>query len=414
MEEIKKKSVISQVMTGVLALWFAAACSIQKLLDPVLGIEINEKIWLLGLELILLVLMLCNRPLMKLWKQVKWLWVISGLVCILLLGSIYRSMIVGGMPLRMTIFYCAPYIYMFLALPVALLLIHGDLKLNTMLWWMILCSAITYGVRIYISWNYGKTGIVAFHSIAVEGAAEGWIRNNTLRVNPSVFAGIIVPVAAYLCLEAKQWWKRLVYLAVLILSIYFTFRIQLGRSSMIYQVSVLVVLYFTRRKATWKEWLILAVVVVGLFMTPKFQHFLYTLSPEYVGEGGTTGVRINAIRYFGNEFLKQPLFGIGYLDGWAATAEGGGHITDIGILQTIYTVGIPGIIYMAVVLVRNIEISIRCMKKQPYTNLTMLVVGMAACFWMFNINMDSFGSFLAEVTPVYLAVMEYAGRKVQR
>lgn len=149
-------------------------------------------------------------------------------------------------------------------------------------------------------------------------------------------------------------------------------------------------------------------------MTPKFQHFLYTLSPEYVGEGGTTGVRINAIRYFGNEFLKQPLFGIGYLDGWAATAEGGGHITDIGILQTIYTVGIPGIIYMAVVLVRNIEISIRCMKKQPYTNLTMLVVGMAACFWMFNINMDSFGSFLAEVTPVYLAVMEYAGRKVQR
>ena len=89
MEETKKKSVISQVMTGVLALWFAAACSIQKLLDPVLGIEINEKIWLLGLELILLVLMLCNRPLMKLWKQVKWLWVISGLVCILLLGSIY-------------------------------------------------------------------------------------------------------------------------------------------------------------------------------------------------------------------------------------------------------------------------------------------------------------------------------------
>lgn len=81
---------------------------------------------------------------------------------------------------------------MFLALPVALLLIHGDLKLNTMLWWMILCSAITYGVRIYYSWNYGKTGIVAFHSIAVEGAAEGWIRNNTLRVNPSVFAGIIV------------------------------------------------------------------------------------------------------------------------------------------------------------------------------------------------------------------------------
>jgi len=33
---------------------------------------------------------------------------------------------------------------------------------------------------------------------------------------------------------------------------------------------------------------------------------------------------------------------------------------------------------------------------------------------MFNINMDSFGSFLAEVTPVYLAVMEYVGRKVQR
>ena len=79
MEERRIDAIISKIMVGLLMLSIVVACSIQKLLDPVLHVEVNEKIWLLGLELLILLLLCFNRSLLQHWKEIKWLWIISGM-----------------------------------------------------------------------------------------------------------------------------------------------------------------------------------------------------------------------------------------------------------------------------------------------------------------------------------------------
>ena len=82
MKEKNKDTMRSKLMIAFLMLFIAAACSIQKLLDPLLHVQINEKLWLLGLELLILILLALNKSLLRHWKEIKWLWIICGIACI--------------------------------------------------------------------------------------------------------------------------------------------------------------------------------------------------------------------------------------------------------------------------------------------------------------------------------------------
>ena len=415
MEERKIDAVISKIMIVLLMVSIAVACSIQKLLDPVLHVEINEKIWLLGLELLILFLLMLNRSLLRHWKKIKWLWAISGLDCVMILTGAYNSMILNGMPLRVTIFYSVPYFYALLSVPIALLLINSDLKLKQLLQWIVICSMVSYGIRIFISWYFGKTGTVGLPSIALEGAAANWIRNGVLRINPPVFVSLLLPGIAYLFLESKENWKRVLYLLSGIIIFYFTYKIHQARSIMVYQVLTLVVIWLaSRKKITWKEGVVLAVLAVLVMRTEKFQEFVYSLSLKNTGEDATTACRVNALQYFGNEYLKAPVLGLGYLDGESGLAAGGGHIADIGLLQTVFTMGLPGMLYVVLFLIRSGENVLLTLLKRIDRNLLVLTIGIVCSFWMHNINMDTFGGYLANTVPVFLGLMEYGRVSAKR
>ena len=400
-------AILSKAMVALLMLSIVIACSIQKLLDLVLHVEINEKIWLLGLELLILILLVFNKTLRCQWKKVKWLWGISGLACLLIITGVYKSMILNGMPLRMTVFYSVPYFYALLAIPIALLLIHGDLKLNRLLQWILLCSMVSYGIRILISWYFGKTGTVIFPSIALEGAPANWIRKGVLRVNPPVFVLFLLPCIAWLFLENKEVWKRVFYLFAGLVIFYFSFRIHQARSFLVYQVLTLVVIWLSsRRKITWKEWAILAVLAILVMRTEKFQEFVFSLSLKNTDETATTACRINAVQYFGSLYLKSPLLGIGYLDGDSGLAVGGGHIADIGLLQTVFTMGLSGILYIGTIAVYSVKQMVRVLFIEKEGKMRILIVSLVIAFGIFNLNMDVFSGYLVYSLPFYLACIK--------
>ena len=137
--------------------------------------------------------------------------------------------------------------------------------------------------------------------------------------------------------------------------------------------------------------------------TDKFQDFVFSLSLKSTGEGATTVFRVNAIRYFSNLYLKSPILGLGYLDGNNGLASGGGHIADIGLLQTIFTTGLSGILYIGVIAVYSLKrlAEVLFTKKDPERKK--LVVPLVIAFWIFNLNMDLFSGYLVYSLPIYLA-----------
>ena len=406
MKEKNKDTMRSKLMIAFLMLFIAAACSIQKLLDPLLHVQINEKLWLLGLELFILILLALNKSLLRHWKEIKWLWIICGIACIPMVTGAYKSMILNGMALRMTVFYSVPYFYALLSIPVALLLRNGDLKLNRLLQWIVLCSMISYGIRILISWYFGKTGTLIFSSIALEGTVPNWIRKGVLRVNSPVFAPILLPCIAWLFSESKENWKRVLYLFAGFIVFYFSFRIHQARAFMLYQgLTVIVIWLSSRKKITWKECLILAVLAVLVMRTEKFQEFVFSLSLKNTGEMGTTVYRVNALRYFIDQYLKSPMLGLGYLDGDSGLAPGGGHIADIGLLQTVFTMGVSGIFYIGVIAVYSGKQLIALLFTKKEEKLRMLLVPLIIAFWLFNINVDQFCGYSAYSFPFFLALI---------
>ena len=133
---------------------------------------------------------------------------------------------------------------------------------------------------------------------------------------------------------------------------------------------------------------------------------MFSLSLKNTGETATTGVRVNAIKYFSVTYLKSPILGLGYLDGWSGFAPGGGHIADIGALQTIFVNGLCGIVYIgsiiAVSCMKCIVVFLRKMRMNEFGFLIPLVIA----FLLYNFNMDMFGGYLAYAIPFYLAFMK--------
>ncbi len=381
----------NRLMTALVFLFIVIACDIQKLLDPVLHVEVNEKIWLLGIELLLLLFTAGNKSLLRHWRKIKWILVISAADCIMLLCGVYQSTFVNGMPIRTTIFYSVPYFYAVMAVPISLLLLNGDLELKTFLKWIVFHSFAESG--ILISWYFGKTGTIIFRSVTLGDEPEKWIRKGVLRLNPPVFASMMLPITAYLFRGVE----KALYVIAAIVPFYFTFKNPSSRAVMVYQGMTLVVLWFSR-KSYVEDWAVLAVLAALVFRTEKFQEFLFSFSLQNTSEMATTWERINAVKNFTAESLKSGVFGLGYLDGAAAMATGGGHITDIGLLQTVCTLGLWGCFYIALNFLGS---SLRVLSRKKNANLSMLCIESFFCFWIFNLSMDGFGGYIALSLPLY-------------
>lgn len=307
------------------------------------------------------------------------------------------------------------YMYFFLAIPIYRMLRKDKKYFNKLLRTLAALCAGSYIIRAAISLTYVYTGVDVLPAIALEGASVGWIRNGILRINPPCIGIIYLPVIFYLYSEAKKIRQRVLYIGMMVLGIWYMMYITQARSMMIYQACILVFLLMLKNKRNSKKGIIATIVIicfcVVLINSPAVEELFESFSEKNASMGGSTTARLNAIEYFGLKFLKNPFTGIGFLLGTDTRVPIGGDISDIGLLRSIYMLGLGMMILYIVLFCRGIFVSYKIRKYD--SNLSILVIGMTFLIMLTDINIDCFWDVFAFAMPFYVAIVEYTMYRIK-
>lgn len=278
----------------------------------------------------------------------------------------------------------------------------------------ILCAG-SFIIRATISLIYVYTGTDILPAIALEGASVGWIRNGILRINPPCIGIIYLPIVFYLYSKEKTIRQRMLYIGMMVLGIWYMTYITQARSLMIYQVCILIFLLMLKNKPNSKKGIVASIVIICCFVTlinsPAAEKLFSSFSEKNAAMGGSTTARFNAIVYFGMKFLKSPFTGIGFLLGTDTRVPIGGDISDIGLLRSIYMLGLGMAVLYIVLFFRGIYVSYKIRKYD--SNLSILVVGMTFLIMLTDINIDCFWDIFAFAMPFYVAIVEYAMYRIK-
>ena len=282
------------------------------------------------------------------------------------------------------------YLYFFLALPVYKILRLERIEFRKFLKILTFLCAGSYVIRGAISLYYVATGVDILPAIALEGAAVGWIRNGVLRINPPCLGLIYLPITFYLYSTAEKLKQRVLYVGMIVLGVWYMTYITQARSMMIYQICILILLLMLKNKPNSRKGIIgtalLICVVVYLINSPAAEKLIASFSASNTETGASTVARFNAISYFGMQFLQKPLSGIGLLLGRDTRTPIGGDISDIGLLRSVYMLGVGMALLYLVIFIRGVYVAYKARKVD--SNISLLVLGMTLLIILTNINID--------------------------
>lgn len=302
------------------------------------------------------------------------------------------------------------YLYFFLALPVYKILRLERIEFRKFLKILTFLCAGSYVIRGAISLYYAATGVDILPAIALEGAAVGWIRNGVLRINPPCLGLIYLPITFYLYSTAEKLKQRVLYVGMIVLGVWYMTYITQARSMMIYQICILILLLMLKNKPNSRKGIIgtalLICVVVYLINSPAAEKLIASFSASNTETGASTVARFNAISYFGMQFLQKPLSGIGLLLGRDTRTPIGGDISDIGLLRSVYMLGVGMALLYLVIFIRGVYVAYKARKVD--SNISLLVLGMTLLIILTNINIDSFWDIFAFAMPFYISIVEYS------
>ena len=302
------------------------------------------------------------------------------------------------------------YLYFFLALPVYKILRLERIEFRKFLKILTFLCAGSYVIRGAISLYYVATGVDILPAIALEGAAVGWIRNGVLRINPPCLGLIYLPITFYLYSTAEKLKQRVLYVGMIVLGVWYMTYITQARSMMIYQICILILLLMLKNKPNSRKGIIgtalLICVVVYLINSPAAEKLIASFSASNTETGASTVARFNAISYFGMQFLQKPLSGIGLLLGRDTRTPIGGDISDIGLLRSVYMLGVGMALLYLVIFIRGVYVAYKARKVD--FNISLLVLGMTLLIILTNINIDSFWDIFAFAMPFYISIVEYS------
>jgi hypothetical protein len=341
--------------------------------------------------------------------EAKYLWILSVL-CLFATGvGIYSATSNNGLDFMGALSQGIEYIYVILAIPLCYLLNNELWDFRNLLKLLVVLGIVSYAIRWGISFYYDVSGTVAFPNIAQESASSEWIREGVLRVNPPFIGIIFAPIVYYLALTTSKKFHKWIYYLCIVMVIAYTIRIHQARSLMIYQLVAVVVLLIFQKVTDRKKLLRIGILFIGIVIlvnTSWFSNLVDSFSKSNADYGGSTRARINAIAGFGVDFLKSPVFGFGFLESDAQRLTIGGHITDIGILHSIFMLGIPIVVVFLMIFIRGFYVYSKA-NKVGMCDEALLVLGMTVLVMMTGINIDLFVGIFSFAIPFYLAITEY-------
>lgn len=309
--------------------------------------------------------------------------------------------------------YALNYLYVLLAIPIFRMLTMKKWKMDDYLKLLVILCAGSYVIRGTISLYFVATGMNICPAIALEGAAENWIRNGILRINPPCLSLLYLPAAFWLLSKSSKFIQKVGYILLIVLGVGYMTVITQARSMMIYQFFVLMLLFLLKNKPNSRKGIaaivIIGVIAVVLINSPVVNQLIDSFSAKNAETGGSTTARFYAIAYFGNMFLKTPLRGIGFWLDKVPKALPVGDISDIGLLRSVYMLGSGMIVIYLVMFIRGFYVAWKVRKMDRDDCL--LVLGMTLLFVLTDINIDCFWDVFAFAVPFYIATVEYIYKK---
>lgn len=301
------------------------------------------------------------------------------------------------------------YFYLLLAYPVYVLLKRRLWKFDELLDFILFWGTIANVLKMVNCAAWFFTGKVIWTNLI---SNANWILNDSIRINPPFANLLIIPFSYYKMSAERNNKKRIKYLIPIIVSILYSALVHQARSVLLYQIIVLLVMFtiehVNSRKKIIRYYVLLAVSVI-VINTPSFENFVNSFSPDNTVSGGSTIARFSAIIKFAAMYEKHPFWGMGFLEeakkNVGGIGAGLGHLDDIGILGTFFSLGIPFLLLAILLLGRNFYLVHKIKKyNQGYA---LLLTGMAVILITTGINISWFNEIYAFAMPFYLGIVEY-------
>ena len=331
----------------------------------------------------------------------KYMWVEISILALLWVRAIIGA-IVSDMEWDDALLLLRSYLYPLLAFPIYSLLKDGGWNFKSFLKFLVVVITIDTFVRMIDSFAENLTGSLLWENLV---SGEMGYRNDIYRINPSTFDVLVLPIIFYFFSNANTFKEKFKWIVCLAINLIYAIIIWQARSAILYKIFLLVILFYMQKiKKRTKVFRILIGIVIGVFCIPFVLDFFGTFLSTNSDFGSSTIARMNAIEYFMNIYIENPLFGVGLLPSEEKYAIGGGVLADLGLLYGLVQLGVPMMIYYVVIFGRGIYVYRKL--KETAQKEALLILSLTISFILFNINIDTFYMFSFSV-PIYIAITEY-------
>ena len=338
-----------------------------------------------------------------------------NLICIVMVLTLllsFRTSMENGKSFTNVVLYSVKNWMILLSIPVAYVLRSGKWNLKKFLELIINLTNASYLLRTGISVINRLTGSIIFESIAREYAAENWIRNGWLRINPPSLAIIFIPISLYLLFQAKRKRERNYYLFSIALSMFYTAAIHGARSVLLYQILEILFILIIKKKSSKKQiilFMILAILSIVVMNSSIVQLFIASFGVGGEFEGSTAG-RMEAVPYYLGLFLENFWTGTGFLHyeerlfvgvvGWTVAT-----LSDVGILWTLVQLGFGGLLFYVMFVIWGVLVGKKA--RRMTSDIDILVWGIVFSIMITGVNIDLFYGIYAFAAPISLAIISY-------
>lgn len=298
------------------------------------------------------------------------------------------------------------YIYIFLAVPIAIEIKKNKVELRNFLKKLVILCLGSLTFRTIISLYFSLSGKVIFSNIAEENAVSMWLRNDRLRVNPPCLVLIFVPIVFYLLITTKSVRNKIGWVMALVLGIMYSAFIHQSRAMLIYQVCTLILMYLLQNVSNRKtilRWCILLFAIVIVVNTSSFNDFIDTFSTNNSAYGNSTSLRLLTYGYVFQRLLENPFSGSGIIVD--TTSVFGADLSDIGIFYSISMFGIFMIVVFVFIFSRTLYIT-KKLKDCKLRNESILILGMTVQVLLIGINIDCFYPIFSFAVPFFIGISE--------
>lgn len=353
--------------------------------------------------LIYLMLLIKLPNITNYWK-ISLAFILSVMFCELIFSKVYydESMV--------NIFKQNTHVWYYLIL-IPLLGIDNQKKRENIFKFIIVLTVSTLLMKSFSWYMVNVRQSIVFENFLTEFGTE-WIRKGLYRYNSTPFGSMTFLLISYKLITEKK--GRILSLILLTFIIWYDVKVYQSRAESVICILGFSSIYLLYRRKDMDRSLVKYVSVIiciaSVLLSGVLRDFLQTFN---IGTslGGTTRLRLEAIRYYYPYFKRNMLMGIGFLDNSMDSTlkilrgtSGNRYLDDLGVLGYIFQFGLFGVAIVTIIIWRMLKIFHQIQENKARS----LLGGLLALFILMSVMSSCpFDSQRMIVVPFFLVIFEW-------